>query len=120
MFNSLRTAALMAVLIVLFAVVGRALAGPDGMLIAFGVAVAMNFAGYWFSDKIVLRMYRAQEIGRALCPLGHGVHAPFGGIDGAHRRIEAAHHELRKGLASAQTLLRHHVDPLVDDPGIGV
>lgn len=65
MLNSVRTAALMAVLIVLFALVGRALAGPSGMLIAFGVAVAMNFAGYWFSDKIVLRMYRAQEVDRA-------------------------------------------------------
>ncbi len=68
MLNGVRTAALMAVLIVLFALVGRALAGPSGMLIAFGVAVAMNFAGYWFSDKIVLRMYRAQEVGRAQAP----------------------------------------------------
>lgn len=68
MFNSVRTAALMAVLIVLFALVGRAIAGPNGMLIAFGVAVAMNFAGYWFSDKIVLRMYRAQEVDRAQAP----------------------------------------------------
>ena len=65
MFNGLRTAALMAVMMVLFALVGRALAGPTGMMIAFGVAVAMNFAGYWFSDRIVLRMYRAQEVSRA-------------------------------------------------------
>jgi heat shock protein HtpX len=68
MLNSVRTAALMAVLIVLFALVGRALAGPSGMLIAFGVAVAMNFASYWFSDKIVLRMYRAQEVDRGQAP----------------------------------------------------
>ena len=68
MFNSLRTAALMAVLIVLFALVGRALAGPTGMLIAFGVAVAMNFASYWFSDKVVLRMYDAQEVSRGQAP----------------------------------------------------
>lgn len=68
MINSLRTTALMAVLIVLFALVGRMLAGPNGMLIAFGVAVAMNFAGYWFSDKVVLRMYKAQEIQRAQAP----------------------------------------------------
>ena len=65
MFNGLRTVALMAVMMVLFALVGRALAGPNGMMIAFGVAVAMNFAGYWFSDQIVLRMYRAQEVNRA-------------------------------------------------------
>ncbi len=68
MLNSVRTAALMAVLIVLFALVGRALAGSSGMLVAFGVAVAMNFASYWFSDRIVLRMYRAQEVSRAQAP----------------------------------------------------
>lgn len=68
MINSLRTAALMAVLIVLFALVGRALGGPNGLVIAFVVAVAMNFASYWFSDKIVLRMYRAQEVSEGQAP----------------------------------------------------
>ena len=68
MINSLRTTALMAVLIILFALVGRQLGGPNGMFIAFGVAVAMNFASFWFSDKIVLRMYRAQEVGRSQAP----------------------------------------------------
>ena len=63
MANAFRTTALMAALIVLFALIGRALGGQSGMLIAFGVAVAMNFGSYWFSDKIVLKMYRAQEIG---------------------------------------------------------
>ena len=66
--NALRTTALMAVLIVLFALVGRAIAGPTGMLIAFGVALALNFGSYWFSDKIVLRMYNAQEIIRSQAP----------------------------------------------------
>ncbi|GIV57511.1 MAG: protease HtpX [Rhodothermaceae bacterium] len=60
--NGIRTAALMAVLIVLFALIGRQLGGEAGMLMAFGVAVAMNFASYWFSDKIVLRMYGAREV----------------------------------------------------------
>ena len=68
MLNSARTAGLMAVLIILFALVGRALYGGPGMMIAFGVAVAMNFASYWFSDKIVLKMYRAQEIERPQAP----------------------------------------------------
>jgi len=68
MLNSLRTAALMALLIILFALVGRQLAGPAGLMIAFGIAVALNFASYWFSDKIVLRMYRAQEVNRAQAP----------------------------------------------------
>ncbi|NBC17116.1 MAG: zinc metalloprotease HtpX [Bacteroidetes bacterium] len=66
--NALRTTALMAVLIVLFALVGRAIAGPSGMLIAFGIAVAMNFGSYWFSDKIVLRMYKAKEVTRSQAP----------------------------------------------------
>ncbi|MEX0820679.1 MAG: zinc metalloprotease HtpX [Rhodothermales bacterium] len=68
MLNGVRTTALMAVMMVLFALVGRALAGPNGMMIAFGVAVAMNFASYWFSDKIVLKMYKASEVDRGEAP----------------------------------------------------
>lgn len=64
MTNVLRSSALMAVLLVLFALVGRALGGQTGMLVAFGIAVAMNFGSYWFSDKIVLKMYKAQEVDR--------------------------------------------------------
>ena len=68
MMNSVRTAALMAVLIVLFALVGRGIAGPTGMLVALGVALALNFGSYWFSDRIVLRMYRAEEVTRSQAP----------------------------------------------------
>jgi heat shock protein HtpX len=63
----------MAVLIVLFALVGRAIAGPGGMTIAFGLAVALNFASYWFSDKIVLKMYKAQEVDRRQAPELHSM-----------------------------------------------
>ncbi len=66
--NAIRTTALMAVMIVLFALIGRQLGGESGMILAFGVAVAMNFAGYWFSDKIVLSMYRAREVGPGEAP----------------------------------------------------
>jgi heat shock protein HtpX len=66
--NAIRTTALMAVMIVLFALIGRQLGGESGMILAFGVAVAMNFAGYWFSDKIVLSMYRAREVGPEEAP----------------------------------------------------
>lgn len=66
--NSLRTAGLMAVLITLFALIGQALGGTNGLLIAFGVAVAMNFASYWFSDKIVLKMYKGKEVTRDEAP----------------------------------------------------
>ena len=68
MLNGVRTAALMAVLIVLFALIGQAIGGSNGMIIAFAVAVGLNFASYWFSDKIVLRMYKAREIARADAP----------------------------------------------------
>jgi heat shock protein HtpX len=68
MLNSLRTTALMAALIILFALIGRAIGGPSGMTIAFAVAVAMNVGSYFFSDKIVLRMYKAREVTRAEAP----------------------------------------------------
>jgi heat shock protein HtpX len=46
----------------LFLLIGGALGGESGMLFAFGLAVVMNVGSYWFSDKIVLRMYRAQQV----------------------------------------------------------
>ena len=68
MMNALRTTALMAVMIVLFALVGRALAGPGGMMIALAVAVLMNGFSYWFSSSIVLRMHGAKPIDRSDAP----------------------------------------------------
>ena len=53
----------MAILTVLFAWVGSVLGGKQGAIIAFVVAALMNFGGYWFSDKLVLRRYQAQEVG---------------------------------------------------------
>jgi heat shock protein HtpX len=43
--------------------IGELLGGAQGLMTAFIIAVVMNFVSYWFSDKIVLRMYRAQEVG---------------------------------------------------------
>ncbi len=43
---------------------GAFLGGEVGLLLAFVIAIAMNFGSYWYSDKIVLRMYRAQEVGK--------------------------------------------------------
>ena len=63
MANGLKTALLLGVLSGLLLVIGEVAGGADGLMIAFGVAVLMNFGSYWFSDKIVLRMYRAQEVG---------------------------------------------------------
>ncbi|MCR6658958.1 MAG: zinc metalloprotease HtpX [Asticcacaulis sp.] len=60
--NPLKTWLLLAGLTALFGVIGFALAGPTGMLIALGLAVAMNVFSYYNSDKMVLRMYGAQRI----------------------------------------------------------
>jgi len=60
--NTLKTTFLMALLTVLLVVVGRALGGQGGMLMAFLFALAINGLSYWFSDKIVLRLYGAKEI----------------------------------------------------------
>jgi heat shock protein HtpX len=68
MHNGIRTAGLMAVLITLVALIGYALGGNSGLVIAFAIAVAMNFFSYWYSDKIVLKMYRGQEVTRAEAP----------------------------------------------------
>jgi heat shock protein HtpX len=60
--NVMKTYLLMAVLTVLLIVVGNVIGGQQGMLIAFAFAIVMNVGSYWFSDKIVLASYRAQEI----------------------------------------------------------
>lgn len=60
--NSLKTVFLMTLMMVLFLFVGNMLGGKSGMTIALIFSLAMNFGSYWFSDKIVLKMYRAQPV----------------------------------------------------------
>jgi len=60
--SGLKTAVLLGGLSALFLLIGRAVGGESGLIIAFGFAVVMNIGSYWFSDKIVLRMYRAQPV----------------------------------------------------------
>ncbi len=60
--NSIKTFALMFVLILLFAWAGRAIGGQQGMVMAFVFAVGTNFFMYWFSDSIVLMMYKAKLV----------------------------------------------------------
>ena len=62
MGNTLRTTLLLAVLTVFLVWIGKLLGGSQGMIIAFILAMGMNAFSYWFSDKIVLRMYRAREV----------------------------------------------------------
>ncbi|MGF1545663.1 MAG: zinc metalloprotease HtpX [Parvularculaceae bacterium] len=68
--NTLRTGVLLAALTALFGLVGLLLGGATGMLLALGFAVASNAFAYWNADKIVLRMYKAQEVDPASAP-GH-------------------------------------------------
>src|SRR5688500_5658651 len=63
MNNSLKTVLLLGLLSGILLVIGDALGGQQGLVLMFGLAVVMNFVSYWFSDKIVLKMYRAQEVG---------------------------------------------------------
>jgi len=70
-FNLLKTAVLMAAITALFMAIGAAIGGRQGMILALGVAVAMNFFSYWFSDKLVLKMYNAQEVDATSAPQFH-------------------------------------------------
>jgi heat shock protein HtpX len=63
MSNTVKTAFLLGVLGAALIFFGGALGGEQGMIIGFLFALATNFASYWFSDKIVLRMYNAAEVG---------------------------------------------------------
>jgi heat shock protein HtpX len=66
--NMIKTTFLMAAMMALSLVVGYAIGGKSGMTIAFIFSLAINFGSYWFSDKIVLKMYRAQPITRDQAP----------------------------------------------------
>jgi heat shock protein HtpX len=63
MSNTIKTALLLGVMSALLMGIGEVLGGGQGLIVGFFFAAAMNFGSYWFSDKIVLRMYGAQEVG---------------------------------------------------------
>jgi heat shock protein HtpX len=63
MSNSIKTVLLLGALSALLLALGEVLGGSQGLVTGFVIAVVMNFGSYWFSDKIVLRMYRAKEVG---------------------------------------------------------
>ncbi|PLX70619.1 MAG: protease HtpX [Denitrovibrio sp.] len=66
--STLKTAFLMTLLTVLFIALGGILGGRGGVIFAFGIAMVMNFFSYWYSHKIVLKMYRAKEASEAEYP----------------------------------------------------
>ena len=71
--NTMKTTFLMALLTVLLVTAGGAFGGEGGMVMAFFFALAMNGVSYWFSDKIVLRMYGAKEISADEAPALHRI-----------------------------------------------
>ena len=73
MSNTLKTTALLAALTVLLILIGGTVGGEQGMVVAFLFAGVMNFASYWWSDRIVLWMYGAQEVTEAEVPEFHAL-----------------------------------------------
>lgn len=71
--NNLRTVFLMTLVAVLFMLVGQILGGSTGLVIAFVFAMGMNLFSYWYSDKMVLRMYRAEKVEREDHPQLYGM-----------------------------------------------
>src|SRR5262245_65891490 len=69
MVNAVKTTLLLALMTGLFIAIGGLLGGRSGMVMAFVMALIMNFVSFWFSDKIVLKMYGAQPIGEAEAPM---------------------------------------------------
>ena len=66
--NQAKTFFLMVVLTIILVGLGSMIGGKNGAVLAFGVALAINMVSYWFSDRIVLAMYRAQEVTESEAP----------------------------------------------------
>lgn len=71
--NRIKSVALLAVLTALLLWAGHTVGGQAGLVVALLFAGVMNLGAYWFSDRIVLRMYRAQEVSAAEAPELHGI-----------------------------------------------
>jgi len=73
MGNTFKTAFLLTLLTLLLMFIGRAFGGQNGMILALGLAVVMNFVSYFYSDKIALAMYRAQPVTREELPRAYEI-----------------------------------------------
>src|SRR5438132_6054108 len=71
--NTLKTVLLLTALTMLLIFGGRAIAGTSGMIVAFVLAMGINFISYWFSDKIALAMAGAHEVSESEAPELHSV-----------------------------------------------
>ena len=73
MINQLKTTFLLTIMTIFIMMVGRIIGGPSGMIIALLIAGGMNFFSYWYSDKLVLKMYRAEEVSPDQAPELYGI-----------------------------------------------
>lgn len=73
MSNTIKTTVLLALLTGLILAIGQYVGGSQGIVLAFAFAAVMNFSAYWFSDKLVLRMYSAQPVEEADAPELYGI-----------------------------------------------
>ena len=73
MENNIKTLFLLVALTAIMVFMGNLIGGQQGMIVAFIMAMGMNFFSYWFSDKMVLRMYNAQEVEPAQAPELHQI-----------------------------------------------
>lgn len=71
MTNQLKTGLLLGLLTAIILMFGNMLGGQTGLILAFILAIAMNVGSYWFSDRIVLSMYKARELGPEDAPALH-------------------------------------------------
>ena len=71
--NTVKTAMLLAFLTAILLMAGGAIGGRGGATVALIFAGVMNFGAYWFSDKVVLKMYRAKEVSLSDAPQLHGI-----------------------------------------------
>ncbi|MFQ5579136.1 MAG: zinc metalloprotease HtpX [Nitrospiria bacterium] len=71
--NTMKTTFLLTLMTLLMIFAGQALGGQGGAIFAFILALVMNGVSYWYSDKIVLKMYRAQPVTEAEAPMVYGI-----------------------------------------------
>ena len=80
--NTFKSTLMLVLLMVVLVLIGERIGGENGMLIAFAISVAMNFTEYFFSDKIALKMYRAQPVTREQLPRAYEVVERLAAKDG--------------------------------------
>ncbi len=80
--NTFKSTLMLVLLMLVLVLIGERIGGENGMLIAFAISVAMNFTAYFFSDKIALKMYRAQPVTRDQLPRAYEVVERLAAKDG--------------------------------------